>query len=109
MSNDQKEDLREFYITPVYLTTMEKRSKNWSDQFISEQITLFKHSIAEYPEVIELLEGELYRRELEAFRKKIKLHNTEELKRLKTTVDAESDFAELIHVEMDFRKRLKSL
>lgn len=107
MNDSQKEDLREFYITPQYLKIMDLRSKNWSDQFIKDQIAMFSKTIPDYPEVLELLEGELYRRELEELRKKIKLLSKEEIIRLSGQFEKDSDFRELIQVELDLRKRLK--
>ena len=107
VKQNQIEDLREFYITPQYLKIMGLRVKKWSDQLIKDQLHLFSKTIPDYPEVLELLEGELYRRELEVLRKKIKLMSTEQIIQLSGRYEKDSDFRELIQVELDLRKRLK--
>ncbi|MDH5654455.1 MAG: hypothetical protein OEZ34_00985 [Spirochaetia bacterium] len=101
---EKKEDLREFFITPAYLEAMKSRSRKWDSSLIREQIQLFRKTISDYPEVIEILENELYRRELEALRKEIQKKRENEIQRLYMDYDKDSDFAEIIRIELANRK-----
>jgi len=103
MDGGEKEDLREFYITPFYLETMRNRARQWSSAFIQEQMELFHKTISDYPEVHEVLEGELYRRELETLRKETRRLSINELKKISGKYPSESDHAEIIRVEIKLR------
>jgi hypothetical protein len=72
-------NLREYYITPEYLKLMASRARQWSERFIAEQMEQFRRTIPDYPEVVDLLEGELHRRRLNALRKELRLLNKDEL------------------------------
>lgn len=105
-----KEDLREFYITPLYLETMGRRVRFWTEDFIRTQLFYFKKTIADYPEVLELLENELRRRGLNRLRKKLRLLDLEELRRLLDgEYKQEPDSCEVIQTEIEIRSGAKRL
>jgi len=58
---------------------MASRARQWSERFIADQIEQFRRTIPDYPEVVELLEGELHRRRLNDLRKQLRSLNSEEL------------------------------
>lgn len=53
------EDLRQFYITPEYLTRLSKRARGWPRILIEEQLELFAAGHPDYPELQEVLQLEL--------------------------------------------------
>lgn len=99
-----EEDLREFYITPAYLSLLADRIKGWTEDLISQQIVLFKKTIPDYPEVTEILEGELYRRELNVLKTKIRKMNSAELKTLHKKFSTRTDSAEIVKTELLIRQ-----
>ena len=104
LADPQAEDLREYYITPDYLATMRSRSREWSDDFIREQHQLFRGTIvAEYPEVLEVLEGELHRRNLNRLHRSIRRKSADELQALREKYRAEPDYVEVIDTELEIR------
>lgn len=109
MLRNQDPDLREFYITPLYLETLRLRVSSWSDGLIQEQLDLFRQTIPDYPEVAEVLEGELYRRELNRLKKSLVNLDGEGLKALLLEYDRDSDFAELIRTTLEIRNGAKKL
>lgn len=60
---------------------MASRARHWSERFIIEQIEQFRRTIPDYPEVVDLLEGELHRRRLNALRKELRSLDKDELQR----------------------------
>jgi len=109
MTPEKKENLREYYITPFYLKTMSGRARIWSDDFIKEQITVFKETIPDYPEVFEILENELHRRELNRLSQTIRKSSIEKLNALLIEFNGHPDFKQVIEVELAIRKGAKHL
>ncbi|MCR9142254.1 MAG: hypothetical protein NXI24_08375 [bacterium] len=100
----EPEDLREFYITPTYLAVMKDRARDWSDEFIREQYRIFRGTVvAEYPEVLDLLESELHRRNLNRLRKGIRRKSREDVLALREKYAAEADYVEVIDTELEIR------
>jgi hypothetical protein len=97
------EDLRIFYITPLYLETMRRRIQSWRDETIREQIALFRETIPDYPEVMEILEGELHRRELNRLHHELRNKGSHELKALLKTYKDHPDHAEIIRTALEIR------
>jgi hypothetical protein len=105
----QPEDLREYYITPDYLAQMRQRAREWSDDFIRYQHRVFRKTIVDYPEVFELLEAELHRRNLNRLHKGIRRKSEAELRALKKQYTAEPDYVEVIETELEIRKGVRRL
>ena len=103
------ENLREFYITSDYLRRMQLRARSWEDAFIQNQITYFKHTIPDYPEVCELLETELHTRNLNQLHRKLRSLEKKELKILLQKYKLEPDYCELIESELEIRTGVKVL
>lgn len=103
-ASPEDEDLREFYITPLYLQTMRDRVRDWDDEFIQHQYRLFHKTIRDYPEVLELLEGELHRRHLNRLRKSIRGRPEAELRELMKRNAREPDYVEVIQTELEIRQ-----
>ena len=98
----QPEDLREFYITPLYLERLEQRARIWSEEFIEEQSRLFMQSHPDYPELVEILNGELKRRHINRMIESIKQSSKEQLHELeRTTLDPE--LLEVIRASIEIR------
>lgn len=53
------EDLRQFYITPEFLTRLSKRARAWPRTLIEEQLERFTAQHPDYPELQEILQLEL--------------------------------------------------
>lgn len=106
--NIPTDDLREFYITPSYLQTMKIRAQEWTGSFIQEQIKLFDKTIHEYPEVKELLEGELHRRLLNDVRRKARKYTLTDLEKYKRQFK-DPDTIEVIETEIEIKKGMKKL
>ncbi len=53
------EDLREYYITPEFLTRLSRRARIWSREFILEQMEHFRSRHPDYPELTDVLQLEL--------------------------------------------------
>jgi len=104
-----EEELREFYITPLYLETMRTRASRWSPEHIKSQLQLFRRTIPDYPEVLELLEGELHKRNLNDLRRHARKSLNEQLPALLQKYGAEPDYREVIETEMEIRKGVKRL
>ena len=107
MSNPA-EDLRQFYITPVYLEVMRQRARQWSDEFIQRQLSQFKDSIPDYPEVHELLEGEMHRRNLNRLKSRIKKLKSSDLQGMRKK-QSDPDTLEIIDTELLIRQGVKTL
>lgn len=100
----EPEDLREFYITPTYLAIMKDRAREWSDEFIREQHRIFRGTaVADYPEVLDLLESELHRRNLNRLRKGIRGKAEKEILALREKYASEADYVEVIDTELEIR------
>lgn len=102
------EDLREQFITPLYLQTMEQRARIWSSEFIQQQLSQFLQTIPDYPEVLEILEGELHRRKLNEIRKKARKLRTAELNQLMKSL-TDPDQIEVVETEIQIRRGVVSL
>tara|TARA_B100001778_G_scaffold148814_1_gene122418 strand:+ start:118 stop:471 length:354 start_codon:yes stop_codon:yes gene_type:complete len=102
------EDLRQYYITPTYLEVMRHRARAWSDEFIQAQLQQFRNTIPDYPEVHELLEGEMHRRKLNGLKRRIKKSRTADLQSLKAT-EKDPDVIEVIETELLIRQGVKRL
>ncbi len=96
-------DLRAEYITPFYLEVMQTRVREWPEPYIKHQLALFRRTIPDYPEVHELLDGELHRRNLNRLYRHIRRAPQEELRRLLEKYGAEPDFREVIETELELR------
>ena len=103
------EELREFYITPVYIDIMTRRASFWSTEHLKKQILLFSRTIPDYPEVIELLEGELHKRNLNKLLRHIRSNPNIDLKALLNKYGGEPDYHEIIMTELEIRKGVKHL
>ena len=99
----EKEDLREFYITPLYLNTMRQRAKSWSEDFINRQLLYFQKTIPDYPEVHEILQTELHTRKLNQLHKAVRKMKKNELTQLMQKYKSEPDHCEVIQTELEIR------
>lgn len=100
----EPEDLREYYITPTYLAILKERARDWTDEFIREQHGLFRGTVvANYPEVLDLLESELHRRNLNRLQKGIRRKSEADLRALRERYAAEPDYVEVIDTELEIR------
>lgn len=103
------EDLRDYYITPLYLQTMAKRVRDWSTEYIKKQIALFRRTIPDYPEVFEILVDELHKRHLNQLLRHIRKSPASDLKALLEKYGEEPDYREIIMTEMEIRNGAKRL
>lgn len=97
------EDLREFYITPMYLETMAKRARAWSHEFIQDQMDAFQRNHPDYPELSGILEAELYRRDLNRFRLLLKKKSSGDLRGFLEQKNPSEDYREMIEIELAIR------
>ncbi|MCB1165885.1 MAG: hypothetical protein KDK37_13090 [Leptospiraceae bacterium] len=105
---DSAEDLRQYYITPMYLETMRQRAMQWTDEFIELQMQQFRTEHPTYPELQELLEGELHRRRLNQIKRKARSLKTPDLESaLKKQTDPDS--REVIQTELLIRQGMRRL
>ena len=104
-----QEDLRKFYITPLYLQLMRQRSRYWTEEFIKKQLFYFKQTIPDYPEVHEVLENELHVRNLNHLRKEARVRPLAELKKLLAKYKHEPDYCEVLQTEIEIRSGNKEL
>lgn len=102
--NPPAEDLREHYITPLYLSTMALRARDWSEDFIRSQIEEFKRSIPDYPEVFEVLEAELHSRRLNRVHAEVRRASSADLPVLLGRHKNDADVAEIIGTEIELRR-----
>jgi len=103
MEKTAKEDLRKYYITPHFLSTLHGRARRWSEQFIKKQIAYFKETIPDYPEVNEILENELHRRILNTTKTLVRKSSPAELEKLKEKHENAPDLKQIIEVELEIR------
>ncbi|MCB1309917.1 MAG: hypothetical protein KDK30_17135 [Leptospiraceae bacterium] len=105
------EELREFYITPVYLQILRDRVSEWTAEFIQNQLQLFRGTIPDYPEVLEILEGELYRRQLNQFHRQARRLTREQLLAVQKKYAHEqyADFREIARTELEIRAGVNRL
>ena len=96
-------DLRQEYITPFYLETMQGRVRDWAEEQIRKQLILFKRTLPGYPEVLELLEGELHRRNLNRLYRHARGCSPEDLRALIKKYGSEPDFREVLETELELR------
>ncbi|MCB1325953.1 MAG: hypothetical protein H7A21_02140 [Spirochaetales bacterium] len=101
--HESGEDLRVFYITPHYLAQMRARAREWSPDFIKYQIECFRFTIKDYPEVLEILEGELHRRELNAIQRSVRRMSVAEIKKQLQQFSDRPDHAEVLRTELEIR------
>lgn len=102
-------DLREYYITPEYLERMGNRARQWSENHIKRQLTLFRRTIPDYPEVLEILEGELHMRNLNALHRHARKVPVEKLDELLGKYGEEPDYREIIEAEIAIRGGARKL
>ncbi|MBX7056559.1 MAG: hypothetical protein K1X75_00745 [Leptospirales bacterium] len=95
-------DLRLHFITAEYLARMRQRARAWSDAFIALQLDHFKRELPDYPELQELLEGELHARQLNKLRRIIRKTGDQELRQMLTTL-GDPDQRELVATELEIR------
>ncbi len=105
----ETEDLREFYITPLYLETLSLRSRQWDHRLIQEQIRLFRENHPDYPELVQILEEELHRRRLNLLHSNLRKAEEGELGRYLAKYGSEPDFREMIQVELEIRRGVRQL
>lgn len=98
------EDLRVYYLTPEFITRMANRAQRWSEDFIQNQISEFRKTIPDYPEVVEILESVLHARRLNDFHKKIKKMGPEALVSLLKAGNLENDFLEILRAQIEISK-----
>lgn len=98
-----EEDLREYYITPEFLERMTSRAKEWDPVMIHEQIEIFRKTLPEYPELVNLLSDELYRRDLMTFYRKVRQASTKRLRDALQKLAPGSDKREMISIEISLR------
>ena len=96
-------DLRQEYITPFYLETMQGRVRDWPEDQIRRQLALFRRTLPGYPEVLELLDGELHRRNLNRLYRHARRAAVEELRGMLKKYGAEPDFREVLETELELR------
>lgn len=101
------ENLRDYYITPLWLENMVRRVRDWDEGTILEQIRLFKYTIPEYPEPVIILESELHRRRLNDLKKESRKMSEIELKNNLKKLEPDSDEAEVIRTELEIRTTTK--
>jgi hypothetical protein len=105
----EPENLREYYITPDYLTQMRLRAREWTDEFIQLQMNYFRRTIPDYPEVAETLEGELYARTLNRLKRAARSRSLAEVKAMLKKYGAEADYREVLEAELEIRSGVRRL
>lgn len=105
----ESEDLRQYYITPEYLAQMRLRAREWSDDFIQLQMNYFRRTIPDYPEVAEILEGELYARTLNRLHRAARTRSIADVKALLKKYGAQADYREILEAELEIRSGVKRL
>ncbi|MCB1169352.1 MAG: hypothetical protein KDK25_03410 [Leptospiraceae bacterium] len=106
--SETADDLRQYYITPTYLEVMRNRARYWSEDFIQAQLSQFRHTIPDYPEVLELLEGEIHRRRLNTLKARIRRLKNPELEAMKEQ-QSDPDAREVIETEILIRQGTRRL
>ena len=101
-------DLREYYITPLYLETMAIRARSWSVDFIQLQLKQFLATIPDYPEVMEILEGEIHRRKLNEIKKKARTLPEDRLIAFQKSLN-DPDEKEVVETEIQIRGGAREL
>ena len=96
-------DLRAQYITPLFIQSMRDRLPDWSEDHLKRQIRLFHRTIPDYPEVLEILEGELHKRNLNTLLRHIRRDSSADLQKLLERYGHEPDFREVIETEIEIR------
>lgn len=102
-------DLREYYITPMFLENLKNRARKWTEEFIEEQMRWFEKTIPDYPEVNQILESELHRRDLNRLHKSLREKSTEEIESILRQVEEGSDSEEVLKTELQLRNGVKRL
>ncbi len=105
----EPEDLREYYITPDYLAQMRRRAREWTDEFLQLQMSYFRRTIPEYPEVAEALEGELYARTLNRLHRAARSRSLVEVKAMLKKYGAQPDYREILEAELEIRSGVRRL
>jgi hypothetical protein len=106
---NQDPDLREFYITPEYLELLVKRARYWPVELVQEQISYFKFTIPEYPEVAEALESELFARELNSVVRAARRMTEDRLRQLLLKYSGHDEVVEIINTELEIRSGAERL
>ena len=106
---EESEDLREYYITPLYLEVLKRRIASWNPELVKEQLRLFQENLSDYPELLEVLEGELYRRELNEIRIRARRSPTKDLKKIMSQYGKDADKKEIVMTELLIREGQKRL
>lgn len=103
-----EEDLRLFYITAEYLERMRQRARDWSEEFLLLQLEHFRRTIPGYPEVHELLEGELHARRLNQLHRRLRTMKDGDL-RAALSAARDDDEREIIATELEIRSGVRRL
>lgn len=103
------EDLRQYYITPEYLAQMRRRAREWTDDFLQLQMNYFRRTIPDYPEVAEILEGELYARTLNRLHRAARTRSLAEVKAMLQKYGGQADYREILEAELEIRSGAKRL
>ena len=101
-----EEDLREFYITPEYLARLKERAREWDEKTLQAQLRLFQRTIADYPEVLQILDVELHTRSLNHLRRTIRRWPDGRIQQLQHKFRDEpnrEDHLEVIQTELEIR------
>ena len=109
---DPDEDLREFYITPEYLDRLKGRAREWDERTLQTQLRLFHRTIPDYPEVMQIIGGELHRRSLNQLRRSIRRLDVPRIEELLHKFEREADredHVEVIETELAIRGGAKRL
>ncbi|RMG58770.1 MAG: hypothetical protein D6722_23195, partial [Bacteroidetes bacterium] len=93
----------EYYITPEYLSRMKARARHWSTEFLKTQARLFRKTLPDYPELTDLIEAELHRRNLNLLLRSIRKKPDASLPALLQKYRNVPDYAEVIRTEMEIR------
>ncbi len=97
------ENLREFYITPQWLTLLAERSREWDDALLKEQLSYFKKTLPDYPELHQVFEEELHIRLLNRVNKKARSMNTKAIQNEIQKRDPDDDIVEVLRTELEIR------
>ncbi|MBE7438674.1 MAG: hypothetical protein HS115_09500 [Spirochaetales bacterium] len=97
---NQDPDLRNSTITPEYLDLMRQRSRQWTVAGLREQLKYFKYTIPDYPEVLEILEGELFARELNSVVQSVKKLPVDRLRLLAEKYRDQEEILEIIQARI---------
>jgi len=106
---NQDPDLRESFITEQYLELMKQRSRQWSVAEIHEQLKYFKYTIPDYPEVLEILEGEIFARELNQVVQSVKKLPLDRLHQLARKYKDQEEILEIIEASIAIRQGARRL